>query len=479
VSDVWLSLYDTHGATEFLGYTQHKNAATLQAIVHEGNVVPSAQAGQRVQLVFNQTVAYAESGGQVGDTGILTNEDGALIGRIEDVTAPVSGLFVHQVMLQQPVTQGDAFTIAYDVARRAAIRANHSATHLLHAALRECLGEHITQKGSLVTDGRLRFDFSHHQGVSAEELQRIEARVNEMVYGNFPVTTSLMTPSAAIEAGAMALFGEKYGDEVRVLTMGQRIPLSSFQKPLLSANEASENNSELSGIHTRDILDSRLRGNDELSPFSIELCGGTHVERTGDIGLFKIVSESAIAAGVRRIEAVTRSNAVQWVQQQEATLKHAAGLLTVSAEEVAVRVASMLEERKALQRAVADAKKELALANSGEVSREMVGDVQFISRHSEGLEAKELRGIAMELLAGQARSVVALTTNVEGKGAVLVAVSQDIVATHPAPTYVQAAVEVLGGKGGGGRPEMAQGGGAEGSKGAEALAVIKGLLAKG
>jgi alanyl-tRNA synthetase len=439
VSDIWLSLYDMHGATEFLGYSQQKNAATLQAIVQDGQVVARAEAGQRVQLIFNQTVAYAESGGQAGDKGTLTNDDGVVIGVIEDVTAPVSGLYVHHVTLQKAVAHGDVVAIAYDAELRAATRANHSATHLLHAALREALGEHITQKGSLVTASRLRFDFSHHQGVSAEELQRIEARVNEMIYGNSLVTTALMTPDAAIAAGAMALFGEKYGEEVRVLSMGAPM-------------EGSKS-------------------------FSIELCGGTHVERTGDIGYFKIISESAIASGVRRIEAVTRADAVQVMQQQESVLKQAAGLLTVSSEEVATRLASLLEERKSLQREVAEAKKQLALANSGEVSREMLGDVQFISRHSEGLEAKELRGIAMELLAGQARTIVALTTNVEGKGAVLVAVSSDIITTHPAPTYVQKAVEVLGGKGGGGRPEMAQGGGADGGKGEAALAAIKGLLA--
>jgi alanyl-tRNA synthetase len=340
------------------------------------------------------------------------------------------------VALKAALRVGDIVEAQVDVARRNRIRANHSATHLLHAALRETLGEHVTQKGSLVAPDKLRFDFSHTGAVSAEELSRIEQQVNAQIWANAVVTTRLMTPDAAIAAGAMALFGEKYGEEVRVLSMG------------------------------------------EGKPFSVELCGGTHVERTGDIGLFKVLSESAIAAGIRRIEATTREEAYAAVAAAESALKQTALQLTATPEDVPTRVQALLEERKALQKELAEAKKQLALGGAGASTpaAETVNGVTFIRRHLDGLPAKELRTVALEFLGKQERTVVAVTTNDEGKGSVVVALSPDVVGTYDAPTLVKAAVAVLGGAGGGGRPECAQGGGADGSQGEAALDAVRALL---
>ena len=431
VADVWLGLRDEHGATEFLGYNQAKIAANLLAIVKDGKVVKSAEAGDVVDLIFNQTVAYGESGGQSGDSGEIFNDDGKLIGVIYDVKKNAD-LHIHNVALLQKFTVGENVVIAYDNDKRQAVKANHSATHLLHAALREHLGEHVTQKGSLVTHERLRFDFSHNNALSSSELQHIEQRVNEVIWQNAPVQTKLMSADAAIKAGAMALFGEKYSDEVRVLSMGDG--------------------------------------------YSVELCGGTHVERTGDIGAFKIVSEQAIAAGVRRIEAVTRAGALQVAQQNEVVLKKMAGMLTSPVEELPNKVAGLLEERKELQQNLANAKKNMALQGGG-ASEEQLGDVTFISRNLQGLEAKELRGVAMELLNGRTQAVVAVASEYEGKGAILVAITPDLTSNYDAVKLVQAGVAVLGGKGGGGKPDMAQGGGSDGSKCAEAIIAIKNIIA--
>jgi alanyl-tRNA synthetase len=427
VADVWLALRDEYGATEFLGYNQTKIAANLLAIIKDGKVVEYAATGDVVDLIFNQTVAYGESGGQSGDSGEIFNDDGKLIGVIQDVKKNAD-LHIHHVALLQKFTVGENVVIAYDNDKRQAVKANHSATHLLHAALREHLGEHVTQKGSLVTNERLRFDFSHNNALSSTELQHIEQRVNEVIWQNAPVQTKLMSADAAIKAGAMALFGEKYSDEVRVLSMGDG--------------------------------------------YSVELCGGTHVDRTGDIGAFKIVSEQAIAAGVRRIEAVTRAGALQVAQQNEAVLKKMAGMLTSPVEELPNKVAGLLEERKELQQNLANAKKNMALQGGGS-SEEQLGDVNFISRNLQGLEAKELRGVAMELLKGRTQAIVAVASEYEGKGAILVAITPDLTSNYDAVKLVQLAVAVLGGKGGGGKADMAQGGGADGSKCAGAINAIK------
>jgi alanyl-tRNA synthetase len=435
-SEIWLTLRDTHGATEFLGYSQDAAVASITAIVKDGAEVASAEAGEIVQIVLNQTPFYAESGGQAGDTGTVCLH-GAVVAAVSDTQAPASGLFVHTLNILQGVLRvGDTVEVQIDTARRRRIRANHSATHLLHAALRQVLGEHVTQKGSLVTADKLRFDFSHNGAVGAEELLQVEWQVNRQIWANAPIATRLMTPEAAIEAGAMALFGEKYGEEVRVLSMGHD------------------------------------------TAFSTELCGGTHAERTGDIGLFKIVSEAAIASGIRRIEAVTLDDAYEYVAGLESTLKACALQLTVAPEEVSVRLATLMDERKALQKELAEAKKQLALGGSGSAAAEEVtiNGVQFVSKHIDGLPAKDLRGVALDFLKGRENTLVAVTTNDEGKGSVVVALSSDLLPRLNAADFVKAAVAVLGGAGGGGRPELAQGGGADGTKGVAALQAIAALL---
>ncbi len=434
-AEIWHALHDEHGATEFLGYTQHKATAYVNAIVKDGAAVDEAAAGDAVSIILNQTPCYGESGGQVGDTGTILLDD-AVIGEITDTTQPVSGLHAHAVTLSGVLKVGDTVDAVIDATRRQAIRANHSATHLLHAVLRKNLGEHITQKGSLVDAERLRFDISHPQALTPEELRQAELNVNRLIWGNTPVRTQLMKPDDAIEAGAMALFGEKYGDEVRVLSMG-------------------------------------------ADDVSVELCGGTHVEHTGEIGLFKIVSESAIAAGVRRIEAVTLDAAFNLVADYEAQLKDCALQLTATPLEVSERVSSLLAERKATQKELAEVKKQLALGGGGDnaAKEERIGEVLYISRHLDGLPPKELRGVALDFLKGKEQALVAVTANFEGKGSVVVALSDDLAATHKAADYVQIAVETMGGKGGGGKPNLAQGGGPDGAKGADALVAVGQKLA--
>ncbi len=435
-SDIWLSLKDAQGATEFLGYAQSKVEAVITAIVADGKEIPEASAGQTVQLLLNQTPFYAESGGQMGDTGTLS-KDGAVVASVRDALAVVQGLHMHVVEVLQGVLRvGDTVEAQVDSARRDRIRANHSATHLMHAALRQVLGEHVTQKGSLVAPDKLRFDFSHQGPLSAQELAQVERQVNRQIWANEAVTTNLMSPDAAIAAGAMALFGEKYGEEVRVLSMGNTLP------------------------------------------FSVELCGGTHTERTGDIGLFKILSESAIASGVRRIEAATRDDAYEYVSKMEGVLRTSAQALTVAPEEVAGRLALVLEERKTLQKELAEARKHLALGKGGPSApaSETVNGIRVISRHLEGLSAKELRPVALEFLGDATNTLVAVTTNDDGKGSVVVALSSDLTSRYQAPELVKAAVSALGGAGGGGRPECAQGGGPDGMKGPQAIAAVRALL---
>ncbi|TAE35057.1 MAG: alanine--tRNA ligase [Alphaproteobacteria bacterium] len=426
---LWFDLHERYGVTEFLGYTQEHASALVQSIVRDGAEVTDVNAGDVVQIILNQTPCYGESGGQIGDAGRMSTEQGAVIA-ITDTTIPVAGLYVHHVRIEGGCLRvGDTVEVRIDHERRERIRANHSATHLLHAALRAVLGEHVSQKGSLVTEDKLRFDFSHNSAVRAEEIQRIEEIVNAQIWGNSAVTTRIMTPEDAMNAGAMALFGEKYGEEVRVLSMGH-------------------------------------------DAYSVELCGGTHVQATGDIGMFVITSESAIAAGVRRIEAATRLDAYAFMHQQRNLIMQSAQMLTATTTEVPARIMALLEERKASQKEMAQLKRDRAMSQGGEVQEVQIGDITILTRHMDGLPAKELRAIAMELMHGRTHTIVALTTNDEGKGSVLVAVSSEVQARYPAPSLVQIATPILGGTGGGGKPDMAQGGGADGSKAKEALAAI-------
>ena len=319
--DLWFDLVEEFGPTEFTGYSGHEGEGIVHAIVRGGQRVERAGEGEEVLVLFNQTPFYGESGGQVGDAGKLTSLKG-LEAQVKDTSKPLGKLHMtHAVIAKGDISVGDTVHQSVDSERRAATRANHSATHLLHAALRNLLGEHVTQKGSLVAPDRLRFDFSHPKALSPDEIAAVEAEVNAEIRANQPVSTRLMTPDDAVQAGALALFGEKYGDEVRVLSMGRQ-----------------------SDKH-----------------YSVELCGGTHVNATGDIALFKIVAESAVSSGVRRIDALTGEGALAWLNARDARLRDAAASLKTSPEDVPMRVAAMAESVRRLEKELADAKKALAM----------------------------------------------------------------------------------------------------------------------
>ena len=439
-SEVWFDIAEREGASEFTGYTATSGEGRVVALVVEGKEVTSAKAGDAVTVLTNQTPFYGESGGQVGDAGSITGK--GLKITVADTAKPLGRLHAMSGTVDEgEITVGDVVNLMVDVERRDAIRANHSATHLLHAALRNRLGDHVTQKGSMVSADRLRFDFSHPKALSDEDIAAIEAEVNAEVRANEPVLTRLMSPEDAIEAGAMALFGEKYGDEVRVLSMGRS-----------------------SGDKT----------------YSVELCGGTHVRATGDIGVFRIVTESAVSSGVRRIEALTGEGARQWLVSREDALKNAAGLLRTNPEDVENRIAALLDERKKLERELAEAKKALALGGGSSASGpadETVNGMTFSGQVLEGLDPKELRGLLDQAKQRMGSGVAAIVAVNEGKASIAVAVTEDLAGKASAVDLVRAGVAALGGKGGGGRPDMAQGGGPDGDKGAEAIAAVKAALA--
>ncbi len=439
-SEVWFDIAEREGASEFTGYTATSGEGRVVALVVDGKEVESAKAGDAVTVLTNQTPFYGESGGQVGDAGTITGK--GLKIAIAETAKPLGRLHAMSGTVEEgAIKVGDVVNLAVDVERRDAIRANHSATHLLHAALRGRLGDHVTQKGSMVSADRLRFDFSQPTALSAEDIAAIEAEVNAEVRANEPVLTRLMTPEDAIAAGAMALFGEKYGDEVRVLSMGRQ-----------------------AGAHA----------------YSVELCGGTHVRATGDIGVFRIVSESAVSSGVRRIEALTGEGARQWLVGREDALKNAAGLLRTHPEDVENRIAALLDERKKLERELAEAKKALALGGGGAASGpadETVNGVTFSGQVLDGLDPKELRGLLDQTKQRMGSGVAVVVAVNEGKASIAAAVTDDLTGTISAVDLVRKGVEALGGKGGGGRADMAQGGGPDGGKAADAIAAVKAVLA--
>ena len=444
-SEVWFDIAERVGATEFTGYTATTGEAQVVALLKDGQEVATVHAGDSVSVIVNQTPFYGESGGQSGDAGHITGAAGLRLS-VSDTAKPLGRLHAHQAVVENGKLEvGDMVRLDIDTARRDAIRANHSATHLLHAALRGRLGAHVTQKGSLVAADRLRFDFSHPTGLSAEDITAIEAEVNAEIRANEPVVTRLMSPDDAIEAGAMALFGEKYGDEVRVLSMGR-----------------------VSGGRVKDHA------------YSVELCGGTHVRALGDIGLLRIVAESAVSSGVRRIEALTGEGARQWLVAREDALKGAASLLRSTPDEVEGRIAALLDERKKLERELAEAKKALALGGGGgsaPAADEDIGGVKFSGQVLEGLDPKELRGL-LDSAKGRLGSGVAVIIAVnDGKASIAAAVTDDMTAKVSAVDLVRAGVAALGGKGGGGRPDMAQGGGPDGDKAEAAMASVKAVLA--
>lgn len=449
-SEVWFDIAEREGASEFTGYTATSGEGRVVALVKDGKEVQSATAGEDVIVLTNQTPFYGESGGQVGDAGTITGGTGAggaaLAIVVSDTAKPLGRLHAMSGRVEAgEIKVGDTVNLTVDVERRDAIRANHSATHLLHAALRGRLGDHVTQKGSMVAAERLRFDFSHPKALSDEDIAAIEAEVNAEIRANEPVLTRLMTPEDAIGAGAMALFGEKYGDEVRVLSMGRN-----------------------TGDHS----------------YSVELCGGTHVRATGDIGVFRIVSESAVSSGVRRVEAMTGEGARQWLVGREDALKNAAGLLRTTPDEVEARVAALLDERRKLERELAEAKKALALSGAlgggsakAEAADEDVGGVKFSGQVLEGLDPKDLRGLLDQAKQRLGSGVAAIVAVNDGKASIAAAVTDDLTGTVSAVDLVRKGVEALGGKGGGGRADMAQGGGPDGDKAADAIAAVKAALA--
>jgi alanyl-tRNA synthetase len=444
----WFALRDELGATEFLGYDSEEAVGNIVAILKDGTRVPKAGAGDTVRIVTNQTPFYAESGGQVGDQGAILSAKGAQ-GAVTD-TEKKLGLHVHVVRITKgEFAVGDAVELRVDGERRRATRANHSATHLLHAALKRVLGPHVAQKGSLVAPDRLRFDFAHPKAATPEELERIENQVNAVIRQNADVSTRLMATDEAIAAGAEALFGEKYGDEVRVLTMG-----------------------------------SNVGGDDAeaAKPYSVELCGGTHVRRLGDIGLFTILSESAVGSGVRRIDALTSEGARRYLTGQAELLREAAAVLKTSPSELPARVAQMSEERKRLERELADAKKALALAGPSQ-SREsdgakQIGGFKTVLRVVDGVAAKDLKALADDAKTRIGSGVVAFVAVSDGRASLVVGVTDDLTSRISAVDLVRAGAEALGGKGGGGRPDMAQAGGPDGAKANAALAAIASHLTK-
>ena len=441
-NEVWFDIAEREGSTEFTGYTSTSGEGTVVALVKDGAEVESAKAGGEVVILTNQTPFYGESGGQAGDVGTITTPEGLAV-KVTDTAKPLGRLHTHEATIEAgTVSVGDTVHLDVDASRRDRIRANHSATHLVHAALRNRLGDHVTQKGSLVAEDRLRFDFSHPKPVTDEDIAAIEAEVNAEIRANDPVITRLMSPDDAVEAGALALFGEKYGDEVRVLSMGQQ-------------------------------------GGDGKN-YSVELCGGTHVKATGDIGVFRIVSESAVSSGVRRIEALTGEAARQWLVAREDMLKALAGILKTSPDDARVRVSALVEERKALEKELADARKQLALG-SGSASAgpadEDVGGVKFSGQVLDGLNPKELRGLLDEAKGRLGSGVAAAVAVNDGRAAFAVAVTDDLTDRFDAVALVRAGVEALGGKGGGGRVDMAQGGGPDGSKADDAIAAVRSVIA--
>ncbi|MEA3036872.1 MAG: alanyl-tRNA synthetase [Sphingomonadales bacterium] len=439
--ELWFDIAEALGSTEFTGYAGHEGEGEVVALVKDGARVPRAGQGDTVVILTNQTPFYGESGGQMGDTGTIASEKG-LEADVEDTSKPLGRLHAHHALIRAgEVAIGDAVHLSVDAGRRSRVRANHSATHLLHAALRHRLGDHVTQKGSLVAPDRLRFDFSHPKALTAEDIAAVEEEVNRHIRENDAVATRLMTPDEAIAAGAMALFGEKYGDEVRVLSMG--------------------------------------RGDD--ASYSVELCGGTHVNALGDIQLFKIVSEGAVASGVRRIEALTGEAARQWLTERENRLKETAAALKTSPEEVPARVASLIEERRRLERELVEAKKALAMGGGAKAEAagpEQVGGHGFIGRVIEGIDPKALRGLVDEAKQQIGSGVVALVAVNDGRASVAVGVTDDLAGSLSAVDLVGKAVEALGGQGGGGRPDMAQGGGPDGGKAADAVEAVKAALSE-
>ncbi|MXP14397.1 alanine--tRNA ligase [Altererythrobacter confluentis] len=439
--EIWFDIAEREGASEFTGYTSTSGEGRVVALLKDGAEIERANAGDVVLVLTNQTPFYGESGGQAGDVGTISTPEGLQID-VTDTSKPLGRLHVHNATVKSgSISVGDTVHLDVDVGRRDRIRANHSATHLLHSALRRRLGGHVTQKGSLVAEDRLRFDFSHPKPLTEDDLAAIERDVNEEIRANETVSTRLMSPDDAIEAGAMALFGEKYGDEVRVLSMG--------------------------------------RSDDGGRNFSVELCGGTHVNATGDIALLRIISESAVSSGVRRIEALTGEAARQWLVSREDALKAIAASMKTAPDDVPARVNSLMDERKSLEKELAEARKQLALGGGGHAAGpqdEDVSGIKFSGQVLDGLNPKELRPLLDEAKNRMGSGIAAAVAINDGRAAIAVAVTDDLVSRFDAVELVKLGVETLGGKGGGGRADMAQGGGPDASQGQAAIEAVRAAI---
>ncbi|MFC4724336.1 alanine--tRNA ligase [Glycocaulis abyssi] len=441
---VWFAVRDVTGSTQFLGYSELSAKGAIKAIVADGGMQESLTDGSRAELVFDRTPFYAESGGQVGDTGEIRFAGGARF-VVEDVKKRAGDVFAHIGALEGgAIKTGDEAELLVDAQRRDRTRSNHSATHLMHSALRNVLGPHVAQKGSYVGPDRLRFDFSHGRALSPSDIAAIEAEVNAVVRQNDETETSESTPDEAIAKGALALFGEKYGDRVRVLTIGQ--------KP-----------------------------GEPDKAYSVELCGGTHVRRTGDIALFKIVGESAVSAGVRRVEALTGEAAREYLEQQAGIAKAAADTLKVPVSELEKRLAALVDERRKLEKELSDAKTKLAMGGGGGAAPaavETIGNLKFTGRIVEGVGGKELRSLVDAARAEMGSGIAAFVGINDGKAAIAVGVTDDLAGSAAdAVALVRAGSAAIGGKGGGGRPDFAQAGGPDADKGEEALEAIRAVLA--
>ncbi len=442
---IWFDLKEKHGVTEFLGYDTENAEGVVLAIVNDGKSVDMAEKGNEIAVITNQTPFYGESGGQQGDTGTIST--GAFRLEVSNTLKKGDGLFIHMGKVASgSLAVGEPVVMEVDHKRRSRLRANHSATHLVHESLRMVLGGHVAQKGSLVTPERLRFDISHPKPISAGEMERVEALSNEVILQNGSVETRIMAVDDAIEAGAMALFGEKYGDEVRVVSMGANLE-------------------------------------DPEKPFSVELCGGTHVRQTGDIGLVTLLADSAVSSGVRRIEALTGNAAREYLEAQQKHLKEVADILKVPPAKAGERAKALVAERKILERELADARKRLAMgggAGSGESAKKIGtpgGDIDFMGRVIEDISAKELKGLVDEGKKAIGSGIVAICARTpDGKAGIVVGVTKDLIERFNAVNLVRIGSEAVGGRGGGGRPDMAQAGGPDGSRAKEALAAIEAAI---
>ena len=439
---VWYDIAEDKGTTEFLGYDTEKAEGEIVALVKDGAQVDHVSAGDTVQIVVNQTPFYAESGGQVGDTGVIRVEKA--IAKVTD-TKKVAGVFIHFAKLEQgEMSVGDPAALEVDHARRTDIRANHSATHLLHEALRETLGDHVAQRGSLNAPDRLRFDFSHAKALSAEEIGKVEADVNSFIRQNSPVETRIMTPDDARAIGAQALFGEKYGDEVRVVSMGRA---------------------------------DTGKGSDGQT-YSLELCGGTHVKRTGDIGLCVVLGDSASSAGVRRIEALTGQAAIAHLEQEAQRVHDVAAVLKAPVAEVVERVKALSDERKKLEQEVANLRQQIAMGggSGGGAQAKEINGIPFLGQALQGVSGKDLRGLIDAHKNNLGSGVILLVAEEGGKVAVACGVTDDLTDKVSAVDVLKAAVVEVGGKGGGGRPDMAQGGGKDFAGAEAAIAAAEKVL---